>query len=163
MMHVLTSTVDIKKLRPLKKLPPIDGNLQLHVLRAHLKMLPWKAADQRDPPEEARNIANFGWNIEGSAITTAVSTAPVAPQALLDVVSCSCTAEYKTCSSTRCSCNSAGLSCTDYCKCEGGDICCSPFISKQMDIEDDEGGQVSMTNKYTLYFLVINIHAYRKG
>ena len=40
---------------------------------------------------------------------------------------------------TRCSCNRAGLSCTDYCKCEGGDICCSPFISKQLDIEDDEG------------------------
>ena len=29
--------------------------------------------------------------------------------------------------------------CMDYCKYEGGDICCSPFISKQMDIEDDEG------------------------
>ena len=155
--------MDIRNLRPLKKLPPTDANLQLHVLRAHLQMLLWKAADQRDPPEEARNIANFGWNIEGSAITPAVSTAPVAPQALLDVVSCSCTAEYKACSSTRCSCNSEGLSCTDYCKCEGGDICCSPFISKQMDIEDDEGGQVSMTNTYTLYFLVINIHAYRKG
>ena len=119
-----------KKPPPLKKLPPTDANLQLHVLRAHLQMLLWKAADQRDPPEEARNIANFGWNIEGCTITPAVSTAPVAPQVLLDVVSCSCTAEYKACSSTRCSCNSAGLSCTDYCKCEGGDICCSPFISK---------------------------------
>ena len=64
-------------------------------------------------PEEARNIANFGWNIEGSAITSAVSTAPVAPQALMDVVSCSCTAECKACSGTRCSCNRAGLSCTD--------------------------------------------------
>ena len=40
---------------------------------------------------------------------------PVAPQALLDVVSCSCTAQ---CCSP---------------------ICCSPFISKQLDIEDDEG------------------------
>ena len=128
-----------KKPPPLKKLPPTDANLQLHVLRAHLQILLWKAAGKRDPPEEARNIANFGWNIEGSAITPAVSTAPVAPQALLDVVSCSCTAEYNACSSTRCSCNSAGLSCTDYCKFEGGDICCSPFISKQMDNEDDEG------------------------
>ena len=118
-----------KKPPPLKKLPP-----------THLQMLLWKAAEQPDPPEEARNIANFGWNIEGSAITPAVSTAPVAPQALLAVVSYSCTAEYKACSSTRYSCNSAGLSCTDYCKCEGGDICCSPFISKQMDIEDDERG-----------------------
>ena len=96
-----------KKPLPLKKRPPTDANLQLHVLRAHLQMLLWKAADKRDPPEEARNIANFGLIIEGSAITTAVSTAPVAPQALLDVVSCSCTAECKAC------CNSAGLSCTD--------------------------------------------------
>ena len=129
-----------KKPSPLKKLPPIDANLQLQVLRAHLQMLLWKAADQRDPPEATRSIANFGWNIEGSAITPAVSTAPVAPLALLDVVSCTCTAEYKACSGTRCSCNSAGLSCTDYCKCEGGYICCSPFISKQMDIKDDEVG-----------------------
>ncbi|KAG1674268.1 hypothetical protein GQR58_015168 [Nymphon striatum] len=74
-----------KKPPPLKKLPPTDENLQLHVLRAHLQMLLWKAADQRDPPIEARNIANFGWNIEGSTITPVVSTAPVAPQALLDV------------------------------------------------------------------------------
>ena len=81
-----------KKPPPLKKLPSTDANLQLHVLRAHLQMLMWKAADQRDLPEEARNIANFGWNIEGSAITPAISTAPVAPQELLDVVSCSCTA-----------------------------------------------------------------------
>ena len=64
-----------KKPPPLKKLPPTDANLQLHVLRAHLQMILWKAADQRDPPEEARNIANFGWNIERSAITPAVSTA----------------------------------------------------------------------------------------
>ena len=49
-----------KKPPPLKKLPPTDANLQLHVLRAHLQVLLWKAAGQRDPPEEARNIANFG-------------------------------------------------------------------------------------------------------
>ena len=125
-----------KKPPPLKKLPPTDANLQLHVLRAHLQMLLWKAADQRDQPEE---LANFGWSIEGSTVTPAVSTVPVAPQVLLDVVSCSCTAEGKACSGTRCSCNSAGLSCTDYCKCEGGDICCSPFTSRQIEIEDDDG------------------------
>lgn len=128
-----------KKPPPLKKLPPTDANLQLHMLRAHLQMLLWKAADQRDPPEEARDIANFGWSIEGSTITPTVSTVPVAPQVLLDVVSCSCTAEGKACSGGRCSCNSAGLSCTDYCKCEGGVTCCSRFTSKQMDIEGDEG------------------------
>ena len=80
-----------KKPPPLKKLLPTDVNLQLHVLRAHLQMLLWKAADKHDPPEEARDIANFGWSIEGCTITPAISTVPVAPQVLLDVVSCSCT------------------------------------------------------------------------
>ena len=49
-----------KKPQPLKTLQPTDANLQLHVLRIHLHMLLWKAADQRDPPEETRDIANFG-------------------------------------------------------------------------------------------------------
>ena len=133
-----------KKPPQLKKLPPTDANLELHVLRAHLQMLLWKAADQRDSPVEAGDIANFAWNIEGSTITPAVSTAPVAPQALLDVVSCGCTADGKACSGTCFSCSSAGLSCTDYCKSKGGDICCSPFTIKHMDIEDEEREQPDM-------------------
>ena len=84
---------------PLKKLPT-DTNLRLHVLRAHLQMILWKPADQHDNHEEARNSANFGWSIECSTITPAVSTAPVAPQSLLDVVSCSCTAECTACCGT---------------------------------------------------------------
>ena len=98
-----------KKPQPLKKLLSTDANLKLHVLRAHLQMLLWKAADQRDSPEETRYIANFGWSIDGSIFTPTVSTVSVAPQALLDVVRCSCTAEGKACSDTRCSCNNAAL------------------------------------------------------
>ena len=129
-----------KKPPPLKKLLLTDVNLLLHVLRAHLQMLLWKAADQHDPPEEAQDIGNFDWTIKGSTIALTVSTAPVAPQALLDVVSCSCTTEGKACSGARCSCNSAGLSCTDYCKCEGGVACYSHFTIKQMNIEDKLSG-----------------------
>ena len=110
-----------KKPPPLKKLPPTDNNLQLHVLRAHLQMMLWKAADQRHPPFDARDIRRFGWDVkEGGVVTPSVSNAPVAPQGLLDVVSCSCSAERKSCSEKRCSCHSAGLSCTEYCYCEGG-------------------------------------------
>ena len=109
----------------MKKLPPTDANLQLHVLRADQQMLLSKAADQRDPPEETRDIANFCWSIDGAIITPTVSTAPVAPQALLDVVSCSCTAEGKACSGTRCTS-------------DGGVGCFSRFTIKQMNSEDDE-------------------------
>ena len=131
-----------KKPPPLKKLPPTDDKLQLQVLRAHHQMLLWKSADQRDPPEEARDIAN----LVGSTIKPAISTGPVAPQALLDTVSCTCTTEGKACSGARCSCNKAGLSYTDYWKCEGGVTCCSPFTSKQADIKDD-GGELDVDDE----------------
>ena len=75
---------------PLKKLPLTDSNLQLHVLRAHLQMMLWKAAYQKHPPVDARNN-RFVW--EGGVVTPYVSNAPVVPQGLLDVVSCSCSAE----------------------------------------------------------------------
>ena len=89
-------------------------------------------------PEETGDIANFDWSIDGSIITPTVSTAPVAPQALLHVVSCSCMAEGKACNGTRCSYNNAGLSCTDYCTCDGGVGCFSRFTIKQMNSEDDD-------------------------
>ena len=77
-----------KKPPPLRKLPPTDNNLQLHVLRAHLQMMLWKAADQRHPPVDARDIRRFGLDVnEGGVVTPSVSNAPVAPQGLLDVVS----------------------------------------------------------------------------
>ena len=104
---------------PLKKLPPTDSNLQLHVLRAHLQMMLWKAVDQRHPPVDSRDIRRFGWDVkEGGVVTPYVSNAPVA-HGLLDVVSCSCSAERQACSEKRCSSQSAGLSCTEYCYYEG--------------------------------------------
>ena len=47
-------------------------------------------------------------------------------------------AEGRACSGTRCSCNNAGLSCTDYCTCDGGVGCFSRFTIRQMNSEDDE-------------------------
>ena len=85
-------------------------------------MMLWKAADQRHPPVDARDIRRFGWDVkEGGVVTPYLSNAPVAPRGLLDVVSCSCSAERKACSEKRCSCHSAGL------LLRGGDVCCSPF------------------------------------
>ena len=116
-----------KKPPPLKKLPPTDNNLQLHVLRAHLQIMLWKAADQRHPPVDV-DVK------EGGVVTPSVSNAPVAPQGFLDVVSCSCSAERKACSEKRCSCHSAGLSCTEYCYCEGEIRVAVPSINTQRRI-----------------------------
>ena len=53
--------------------------------------------------------------------------------------SCNCMLQGKACSSTRCSCNSAGLSCTNCCKCEGGDACHSHFTIRLANGHDVEG------------------------
>ena len=130
-----------KKKKPpaLKKLPPTDENMMLHILRTHHQMLLWKAADQRNPPQECQDITSFGWSVEGSIVTPAVSTKPVAPQGLMGIVSCNCMSQGKACNSTRCSCNSAGLSCTNYCKCEGGDACHSNFTIRLANGQAVEG------------------------
>lgn len=45
-----------KKPPHLEKLPPTDANLMLHILHAHLQVMLWKSAGQREPPVEARDI-----------------------------------------------------------------------------------------------------------
>ena len=108
-----------KKPPKLKKLPPTDANLMLHILRAHLQVMLWKAAGQREPPAEARDISKFGWEVaKEGAVMPALAIQAVAPINLLDVTSCSCST-LKVCSKGNCSCHAASISCTDYCKCEG--------------------------------------------
>ena len=97
--------------------------MRLHGRRAHLQVLLWKAADQPDPP--AVDITLFGWDKkmglkEGEElIMPTQDSSPVAPPALLDVVSCGCKAGLKPCTSAKCSCAAAGLACTSYCSCKG--------------------------------------------
>jgi len=47
--------------RPMRimALPPTEANLYLHVSRAHLQTMLWKAADQQGPPKV--EITQFGW------------------------------------------------------------------------------------------------------
>ena len=53
-----------KKPPPLKKLPPTDSKLQLHVLRAHPQMVLRKTADLRHTPVDSRDILRFGWDVK---------------------------------------------------------------------------------------------------
>ena len=130
-------TIYSRKKKPpkLKNLPPTDLNLALHVRSAHLQMLLWKAADKPSAP--VLDITNYGWDTDNNTVMPCISRDPVAPPGLLDVISCGCQAAGKACSQRNCSCVSAGLSCTAYCVCEGGDICCNPH-SKDNDLDDED-------------------------
>lgn len=125
----------------LKTLPPTDSNLALHIKRAHLQMLLWKAADKPDPP--VVEITNYGWEVSANdEVMPCLSKEPAAPENLMDVISCSCRAVGNACSK-KCGCSSSGLSCTSYCVCEGGDECFNALTQREGleegSDEQDEG------------------------
>ncbi|KAJ8349304.1 hypothetical protein SKAU_G00244340 [Synaphobranchus kaupii] len=127
----------------LKTLPPTEHNVHLHGRRAHLQVLLWKAADHPDPPDV--DITKFGWDKkegekEGEEVIMPVLDAsPVAPPALLDIISCSCKAGLKPCTTANSSCASAGLACTSYCFCKSYDsTCCNPLTHSQQEEQDDK-------------------------
>ena len=58
----------------------------LHIMRAHLQIMLWKAADQREPPCRDQ-ITTFGWEVtKEGAVMPAVPTKAVAPVNWLDAV-----------------------------------------------------------------------------
>jgi len=78
----------------------------------------WKAADKIAPPDEANDIAKFGWEMKDGVPIPEIAQGNPAPAELIDVVQCSCQALGKACSTHTCSCNKNRLSCTLYCKCK---------------------------------------------
>ena len=89
----------------LKTLPPTEPNALHHGRRAHLQVLIWKAADRPVPPEV--DLTEFGWNKkegkkEGEEVIMPILDAsPIAPPALLDMISCNCKAGLKPCLTVR--------------------------------------------------------------
>ena len=68
-----------KKSPKVKALPPTSPNICLHVLRAHLQTMLWKAADQQSPPDESMYITDFGWKIRDDVPVPAVAERDAAP------------------------------------------------------------------------------------
>lgn len=116
-----------KQGKPLQimSLPPTDINLYMHVRRAHLQVMLWKAADQQDPPDVS--IFQYGWELKEGIVSPCIDTGPPGPPLLMNVISCRCKATGKACKDTKCSCHRETLSCTMYCICTASDTCCNPF------------------------------------
>lgn len=128
-----------KKGKPLRimALPPTEKNLLLHVQRAHLQMLLWKAADQQGPPHV--DITEFGWEMKDGIPSPRYDTGPPAPRDLLDVISCGCRTEGKACSTEACSCHKNNVSCTVYCVCVSGEDCHNPYsVASDQSVEEDD-------------------------
>ena len=106
-------------------LPPTEANRLLHMKRAHLQLTLWKAANRQGPP--ILDITKFGCNTKSGLPTPSVDTGPAVPDGLFDIISCGWTASGMACSTGGCSCKGHNMSCTVYCSCTIGDLCCNPL------------------------------------
>ena len=132
-----------KKSPKVKALPPTSPNLFLHVLRAHLQTMLWKAADQQSPPDESMYITDFGWKIRDDVPVPAVAERDPAPPQLSDVINCQCNAVEKKCSTDACGCHREHLSYTNYCNYRGHDGCCNPHTAQGvMQAVDDDNAEI---------------------
>ena len=57
-----------------------------------------------------------GWQEDGNSLKPILLTLDPMPESFFKLISCSCT---KQCSTLRCSCRKANMSCTGCCKCKG--------------------------------------------
>ncbi len=131
-----------KKSPKVKALPPTSPNLFLHVLRAHLQAMLWKAADQQSP-DESTSLTDFGWKIRDDVPVPAVAERDPAPPQLSDVINCQYKAVAKKCSTGACGCHREHLSCTNYCNCRGHDGCCNPHTTQGgMQAVDDDNAEI---------------------
>ncbi len=123
-------------------LPPTSQNLLFHILRAYYAVIFAKAADKQAPIP--LHLCDFGWEMKEGVPVSATSKGPAGPQALINVIVCSCAAEGKACSTQSCSCHRERVSCTIVCKCVSGDNCHNPYKVEEEE-EDDE--KMSRLNK----------------
>lgn len=130
-----------KKPPKVMSLPPTSPNLLHHILRAHLQVMLWKAADNVAPPDESADITTFGWEYQDGIPTPVLSKADPAPPVLLDVIQCHCKATKKKCGTEACGCRKEHMSCTVYCNCSGDVACFNPYTKIPDEENDNAGGE----------------------
>ena len=101
-------------------LPPTQESLKQAIYRAHFQALIW----QNDivPNPDIPSPENYGWKIEDGIYVPVSCDLPAAPDAVVQLVKCSC---RKSMCSSSCSCRRNNLSCTEMCQCEGDPDACS--------------------------------------
>ena len=92
----------------------------LTVMVANYQAMVWN--NNIVPQPQLPSPDNFGWKLEDNKWFPVIPTLPPAPEAVIQLVKCGCAT--KRCSTNRCQCRKANLSCTDLCSCcDRGDIC----------------------------------------
>ena len=110
-------TKAIAKAPKLESLPPTSEAFRENVLRANLQVFIWSKAHLPFLPQV--DPVSHGWIMENGIYSPChhPNTIELIPHCLKKVIRCQCSSEGA-CSSRRCGCVSAGLSCTEFCRCQ---------------------------------------------
>ena len=110
-----------------EKLLSTPGYITKHILRAHLQANVWLQDIVAEPA--LLDPLSLGWQQLGNGhYSPIVSRVPAAPEAVVELVKCSCVTSK--CSGW-CSCKAPNLACTELCKCEGVEDACSNIVIDQ--------------------------------
>ena len=123
-----------QKATELERLPPTTECFVKNVKRGHLQvMVCYSTMSPTSPPVD---VSLFGWQRGAKTLRPAdiPDSVEAAPPSILQCIKCTCASD-NACSSTRCSCHAAGISCTILCKCFGGNSAC--FNPKNLNQEND--------------------------
>ena len=112
-----------------QSLPPTSCAAGFHSLRVRLQVQQWKGSDA------GKALSDWGWHVEEQQVTPVMTTKPLAPAALLQIIRCNCKTD---CSSQRCTCRRNGLDCTAACgQCKGTGCTNSGTLTDEDAADDD--------------------------
>ena len=121
-----------------EKLFPTKGAITEHILRAHLQANIWMQDVVAAPI--LLDPVSLGWKLlENGSLVPEISKVPPAPEAVVELVKCSCVVSK---CSRSCSCKKkkekSNLPCTELCKCEGAESSCNNVETDEIESEDDD-------------------------
>ena len=102
-----------------ERLPPTENAALFHVWRVHFQVVQWQYL-----MEVELNAEEQGWKNENDLLVPTTTDLQVAPDDILNIISCKCKMVRKNpCSSQLCSCQKHGLHCVAACKHCCGKVC----------------------------------------
>ena len=126
----------------LKSLPPTNEALEMNIMRAHYTAILWNESVSGCMP----NIdpCQFGWETVNKSLMPIKlpNGVEVAPQEVLEMTRCKCLASG--CRTKRCSCQQAGLFCSELCGCKDCKNKKPDYEQTDSDSEDEEEYNYSM-------------------
>ena len=141
--------------KDLEKFPPTVEAARLNIKRAYYQASIWTNLSLDIVPLD---VEQFGWVKDSTNKTVDPvfldSTTLIAPDSLLKVTFCGCCSQNP-CSSLRCSCKQANVTCGELCKCKGE--CCNGSAPQEVH-NDDLAVVDEVTTVVTKIMMKMDIH-----